>query len=125
MVPARLRGTHPGKKEHRTRTSSVSKTTYALQQATTCASREDPVAPQLELVVEAGSPMRAGLVHHAPSALRHVRVLGAQHEPLLEPRERGVSHVLETRELGLRRGREGGQWVGGRGKDSSSTMAAQ
>lgn len=67
--------------------------------------------------------MRAGFVHHAPSALRHVRVLGTQHEPLLESRESSVSHVFEARELGLHEkgGYDVGQGDTG-GKDSSCSM---
>lgn len=73
-------------------------------------SRQDSVAPQLELVVKLGAPVRVGLVHHAPRSSRHVRVLGTDHEALLEPLQSRVSHVLEAGELGLegRAGPRGG-----------------
>lgn len=65
------------------------------------ASWQDSIAPQLKPVVEARAPVGVGLVHHAPSALRYIRVLGSKHQALLETLESGVSHVLEARELRL------------------------
>lgn len=82
-------------------------------------SRQDSVAPKLELIVIPGAPVSVCLVDHAPRPSRHVRVLGADHEALLEPRQSTASHILEARELRLQW--RTGTWYGMDGRGGRGT----